>query len=234
MKKEGRYSTAIDQWPREDRPREKLVRYGERALSNSELLAILIGSGVRGRNAVDLAREILAAFKTFRRMGDSESGEWQRFHGLGPAKTAQIRAALEIGRRFREDERRVRGAKIRSSADAVAVLMPQMRDLPKEIFKTIYLNASHHVLQMVDEARGTVNYTTPIVREIFHKALQLHAVSVICAHNHPSGDTAPSREDREFTRRLAEAGRIMQIKVLDHVIIGDNTYFSFADEGYLT
>lgn len=234
MKEKSTYSTAICRWPREDRPREKLAQYGEQALSNSELLAILIGSGIRGRNALDLAREILGTFKTFRRMGDSEAGEWTRFRGLGPAKTAQIRAALEIGRRFREDERRVRGDKIRSSADAVAVLMPQMRDLPKEVFKTVYLNASHHVLRITDEARGTVNYTTPIVREIFHKALQFHAVSVICAHNHPSGDISPSREDREFTRRLAEAGRIMQIKVLDHVIIGDDAYYSFADEGYLT
>lgn len=234
MSKKTKYSAAICRWPAEDRPREKLARYGERALSNSELLAILLGSGVPGRSAVDLAREILTVFKTFRQMGDSEAAAWLGIKGLGPAKTAQIRAALEIGRRFREDERREQGAKVRSSVDAVAILMPQLRDLSKEVFKTIYLNASHHVLQIVDEASGTVNYTTPIIREIFHKGLQAHAVSLICAHNHPSGDITPSREDREFTRRLAEAGRIMQIKVLDHVIIGDNTYYSFADEGYLT
>ncbi|MBZ0165304.1 MAG: hypothetical protein K8I00_00755, partial [Candidatus Omnitrophica bacterium] len=170
MKKKTGYSKAICHWPTEDRPREKLARYGEQALSNSELLAILLSSGVRGRTALDLAREILVTFKTFRRMSDSGSAEWEHLKGVGPAKLAQIRAALEIGRRFREDERRKKGEKIRSSVDAVAILMPQMRDLPKEVFKTIYLDATHHIIRIEEDARGTVNYTTPIVREIFHRA----------------------------------------------------------------
>ncbi|MGE0268045.1 MAG: DNA repair protein RadC [Candidatus Omnitrophota bacterium] len=229
-----KYLSTICHWPDEDRPREKLAKYGEQSLSNSELLAILIRTGIKGESAVDLARQILGRFKTFRDMSDTDASRWKGIRGLGPAKIAQIKAALEIGRRFREDEHKVQAAKIKSSADLVSILMPGMRDLKKEVFKTVHLNASHQIITIVDESKGTVNYTTPIIREIFQKALEQCAVSVICAHNHPSGDIRPSREDRDFTRKLAEAGRIMQVKVLDHLIIGDNCYFSFADEGEMS
>lgn len=230
----NKYLSAICQWPNEDRPREKLARYGGQTLSNSELLAILIRTGIRGESAVDLARRILDQFKTFREMSDADVSRWAGIKGLGPAKIAQIKAALEIGRRFREDEHKAQTAKIKSSADLAVILMPSMRDLKKEVFKTVHLNASHQVIAIVEESKGTVNYATPIIREIFQKALEHCAVSIICAHNHPSGDIRPSREDRDFTRKLAEAGRIMQVKVLDHLIIGDNCYFSFADEGEMS
>ncbi|MBP9853765.1 MAG: DNA repair protein RadC [Candidatus Omnitrophica bacterium] len=231
---ENKYPSTICHWPHDDRPREKLAKYGEQSLSNSELLAILIRTGIKGESAVDLARKILNQFKTFRDMSDAHISHWKGIKGLGPAKISQIKAALEIGRRFREDEQKIQTERIKSSADVVAILMPSMRDLKKEIFKTIHLNASHQIINIIDESKGTVNYTTPIIREIFQKALEHFSVSIICAHNHPSGDIQPSREDRDFTRKLTEAGRIMQISVLDHLIIGDNCYFSFADKGEMS
>lgn len=228
------YSSRICGWPEEDRPREKLARYGESHLSNSELLAILLRTGIKGESAVGLARRILEKFKTFRQMSHTHAAEWQEFKGIGPAKMAQIRAALEIGRRFREEESRHHGVKIKSSVDVYDVLAPQMRDLKVEVFKTIFLDSQNRMMDVADESIGTVNYATPIIRELFQKALQKFAVSLICVHNHPSGNPQPSQEDRAFTRKLADAGRVMGIKVQDHIIIGDGAYYSFADQGLIT
>lgn len=227
------YPQGICHWPEDDRPREKLVKYGEHRLSNAELLAILLRTGVKGQSALDLARAILAKFQTFRKMSHTDLHAWQEFKGLGPAKMAQIKAALEIGRRFREDQSREERPRIRSAQDVVELLMPRLRDLKTEVFKTVLLNSQNKVIDILEESQGTVNFTTPIVREIFQKALQHFAVSLICAHNHPSGESTPSQEDRSFTRRLVEAGETMGIKVLDHLIIGDNQYYSFADQGLL-
>lgn len=223
--------SGIKAWPEDDRPREKLLKDGEHTLSNSELLAILLRSGVKGQSAIDLARMILQKFKTFRNLSHTDSAHWKEFKGLGIAKITQIRAAIEIGRRFREDEVKENQPKIESSKDVVDILMPRMRDLKKEVFKIALLNSQNRIIDIFDAAYGTVNKAYPIIREIFHKALQNYAVSLICAHNHPSGEIAPSREDREFTEELFKAGKIMQVTVLDHVIIGDNEYYSFADKG---
>jgi DNA repair protein RadC len=227
------YKTSICHWPQEDRPRERLIKYGEHQLSNSELLAILLRTGHRGENAVDLARKILDKFKTFRQMSHTDARQWDGFKGLGPAKMAQIKAAIEIGRRFREDEVRGQSPKIKSSRDIVEILFPRLRDLKIEVFQVAYLNSSNRLIAIEEQNQGTVNFASPILREIFQKALQHFATSVICVHNHPSGDIVPSVEDKNFTRKLVEAGRIMQVKVLDHVIIGDNAYYSFADQSLL-
>ncbi len=224
---------AIKDWPLLDRPREKLLKNGEHTLSNSELLAILLRSGVKGQSAIDLAREILQKFKTFRNLSHTDLAQWKEFKGLGIAKIAQIKAAIEIGRRFREDEVKESQPKIESSKDVVDILMPRMRDLKKEVFKIVLLNSQNRIIDMFDTEEGTVNKASPIIREIFQKALQNYAASLICVHNHPSGKTEPSREDRDFTKELYQAGNIMQVKVLDHVIIGDNEYYSFADDGVL-
>lgn len=223
----------IKSWPKDDRPREKLLKNGESSLSNSELLAILLRTGVRGQSAIDLARKIIDKFGTFRNMSHSDDRSWKEFKGLGSAKIAQIKAALEIGRRFREDEAAVGKQKIRSVKDAVDILMPQMRDLKTEIFKVIYLDSHNRITDIVNAAVGTVNHAMPIIREIIHGALQNFAVSIICVHNHPSGDPKPSTEDRDFTRELCQAGNVMRVKMLDHLIIGDNQYHSFADSGEL-
>jgi len=221
----------IKNWPEEDRPREKLLKKGAGALSNSELLAILLRTGTHGTSAIDLARIILQRFKTFRNLSHADLSQWKEFKGLGTAKIAQIKAAIEIGRRFREDEVKENQPKIESSKDVVDILMPRMRDLKKEVFKIVLLNSQNRIIDIFDTGEGTVNKANPIIREIFHKALQNYAASLICAHNHPSGKTDPSREDRDFTKELYQAGSIMQVRVLDHVIIGDNKYYSFADDG---
>ena len=224
-------STGIKSWPQDDRPREKLLKKGAGALSNSELLAILLRTGVKGNSAIDLARQIIDKFGTFRNMSHTDMREWKEFKGLGPAKIAQIKAALEIGRRFREDEVLSVKQKIASAKDIVNIIMPQMRDLKTEVFKVVYLNSNNRIIDISDAATGTVNHTLPIVREIIHTALQKFAASIICVHNHPSANIAPSPEDKKFTQELSAAGKLMNIKVLDHIIIGDGNYFSFADEG---
>lgn len=228
-----KYKLAINNWPKDDRPREKLLKNGEHTLSNSELLAILLRSGARGQSAVDLAREILQKFKTFRDMSHTDLSHWKEFKGLGTAKIAQIKAAIEVGRRFKEEEAREGRPKIKSSKDVAEILFLRMRDLKKEVFKALLLNSQNKIINIIEIIEGTVNQATPIIREIFQKALQNFAVFIICVHNHPSGTPAPSNEDKEFTKALCAAGEVLQIKVLDHIIIGNNSYFSLADEGFI-
>ena len=223
----------IKNWPKDDRPREKLLKNGERSLSNSELLAILLGTGIKGQSAIDLARSIIDKFGTFRNMSHSDERRWKEFKGLGSAKIAQVKAALEIGRRFREDEASVSKQKVGSVKDIVDILMPQMRDLKTEVFKVVYLDGNNKIIEISDAAVGTVDHAMPIIREIIHAALQKFAVSVICAHNHPSANTAPSPQDKNFTKELVDAAKLFEIKVVDHIIIGDNEFYSFADEGLL-
>jgi DNA repair protein RadC len=225
--------TGIKSWPQDDRLREKLLKRGAGSLSNSELLAILLRTGVEGASAVDLARQMLDKFGSFRNMSHTDMREWKEFKGLGPAKIAQIKAALEIGRRFREVEVLPPKQKITAARDVVEILMPQLRDLKTEVFKVVYLNSNNRIIDISDAATGTVNQAMPIVREIIHAALQKFAAAIICVHNHPSGNLAPSPEDKKFTGELSAAGKLMGIKVLDHVIIGDGNYFSFADEGII-
>lgn len=232
MKETKQYTAPINSWPADDRPREKLFKKGEHNLSNSELLAILLRTGIKGQSAVDLARKILDKFKTFRNMSSADLSHWKEFKGLGVAKIAQIKASIEIGRRFGE-ETKEKKAKIKSSKDAVNIFLPRMRDLPIEVFKILLLDSQNRIIDIIEVIAGTVDKVSPIMREIFLKALQNFATSVICVHNHPSGNPQPSAEDKNFTRELTLAGNILQIMVLDHIIIGDNTYFSFADKGLL-
>ena len=228
-----RKATGIKTWPAEDRPREKLLKKGARSLNNSELLAILLRTGTNGSSAIDIARKVMKKFGTFRNMVHTDARDWKEFKGLGSAKTAHIQAALEIGRRFREDEASTGKQKISSAKDIVDILMPQMRDLKTEVFKVTYLDSNNRIIDIADAATGTVNHAVPIVREIIHSALQKFAVSIICVHNHPSANITPSTQDKTFTKELSDAGKLMEIKLVDHIIIGDNSYFSFSDEGIL-
>jgi len=223
----------IKSWPQDDRPREKLLKKGAGALSNSELLAILLRTGVKGVSAIDLARKMLAKFGTFRNMSHSDDRDWKEFKGLGPAKIAQIKAALEIGRRFREDEVLPSKQKIATAKEVVDIIMPQMRDLKTEVFKVVYLNSNNKIIDIADAAYGTVNQAAPIVREIIHGALQKFAAAIICVHNHPSANISPSAEDKKITGELSAAAKLLGIRMLDHIIIGDGSYFSFADEGLI-
>ena len=225
--------TGIKSWPADDRPREKLLKKGAGALSNSELLAILLRTGTHGTSAIDLARKILKKFSTFRNMAHTDARDWKDLKGLGTAKVAHIQAALEIGRRFREDEASAGKQKVSSAKDIVDILMPQMRDLKTESFKVVYLDSNNRVIDIANAATGTVDHAMPIVREIIHNALQKFAASIICVHNHPSGNITPSAQDKKFTKELSDAGKLMEIKIVDHIIIGDGNYYSFADEGEL-
>lgn len=228
-----RNMAGIKNWPKDDRPREKLLKKGARSLSNSELLAILLRTGTTGVSAIDIARKVIEKFGTFRNMTQTDARDWKEFKGIGPAKMAHIQAALEIGRRFREDEASTGKQKIGSAKDVVDIVMPQMRDLKTEVFKVVYLDTNNRIIDIADAASGTVDHAVPIVREIIHSALQKFAKSIICAHNHPSANITPSVHDKEFTKELSAAGKLMEIKVLDHLIIGDNEFYSFADEGLM-
>jgi len=227
-----KYLHSIKNWPEDDKPREKLLKYGEHTLSDTELLAILLRSGTKGESAIDLAREILQKFKSFRNMSHTDIRKWKGIKGLGPAKISQVKAAIEIGRRFGKKGKPEEKPKISSSKDVVNILMPRMRDLKKEIFKIILLNSRNRIIGIEEIEQGTVNQANPLIREIFHKSLENFSTSIICVHNHPSGDSEPSKEDKEFTKKLVEAGSTLQVKVLDHIIIGDG-HFSFADSGLL-
>jgi DNA repair protein RadC len=226
-----KHRPTIREWSPDDRPREKLLSQGEQSLSTTELLAILLRTGCKGTSAIDLSRQVLTRFGSLRNMSHTNARDWKAFKGLGAAKTAQIKAALELGRRFREEELREDRPQIKSSRDAVDILMPQMRDLKKEVFKVVFLNSQNRIIAIEDLAQGTVNHASPIIREVFHRALEHFAVAIICAHNHPSGEVKPSAEDRQFTRKLTDAGQMLGVKVLDHLIIGENRHYSFNEEG---
>lgn len=165
-------------------------------------------------------------------MSHTDIRDWKEFKGVGEAKIAQIRAAIEIGRRLLTENKQPK-RKIKSSKDIADLFMGRMRDLKREVFKILLLNNRNQIIDTIELAEGTVNQANPIVREIMSQALQNFASTLACVHNHPTGDCTPSKEDREFTRELCQASNVLQIKVIDHIIIGDNTYFSFADRGQL-
>lgn len=236
VKKSGQrklYEKSIKNWPADERPREKLLKKGTKALSNSELLAILLRTGTKGSSAIDLARKVIKKFGTFRNMVHTDVHDWKELKGLGNAKFAHIQAALEIGKRYREDEVTTGKQKIASAKDVVNIIMPQMRDLKTEVFRVVYLDSNNRIIDIADAAYGTVDHAVPIVREIIHSALQKFAVSIICVHNHPSANITPSPQDKRFTKELCDAGKLMGVKMLDHVIIGDNEFYSFEDEGLI-
>jgi len=226
------YERAIANWPEEDRPREKLLKYGAHTLSNAELLAILIRTGVKGSSAVDLGRELLRKFKTLRAISACDPVELHEIKGLSKAKVAQIKAAVELGRRMMSEERALEGP-IRSSSDVADYLMPLLRDLRYETFKVVLLDRRNGVLDVVDIDEGDVARTDPSIRKIMLRATHAYAAGIIAVHNHPSGDPTPSEQDKVLTRDLVIAGRAMEIRVFDHLIIGDGRYFSFADEGLI-
>ncbi len=226
-----KYESGIKNWPKDERPREKLFKSGEHRLSDTELLAILLRSGTKGQSAIDLARRIIKEFKTFRNMSHTDIRRWKEFKGLGQAKIAQIKAAIEIGRRFREQEIKEKKIKITCAKDATAFLMPRMRDLKKEVFKVLLLDGQNRLIDIAEIEEGSVTQASPVIREIISLALQNFAAAIICVHNHPSGNPNPSEEDKDFTKELVSAGKIMQLKILDHIIFGNNNYFSFTDKG---
>lgn len=223
------YKPSIKKWPKDERPRERLFKYGEHTLTNAELLAILFQNGSEGLSAVELGREVIAHFRTFRNMSHTDVQELRRFKGVGDAKIARIRSAFEIGRRLMT-ERKCKSSVVNSPRDVADLLMPRLRDIKKEIFKILLLDSKNRIIDILEIEEGTVDSAAPQIREIVLKALQKFAVSIIAVHNHPSGDPDPSEEDIVFTENLKKAGEVLQLNVLDHVIIGDSNFYSFANK----
>lgn len=226
------YSGSIKKWPKNERPRERLFKYGEHTLTNAELLAILFQTGSKGLSAVELGREMVTRFKTFRNMSHNDLLHLRKFRGLGDAKIARLRSAFEIGRRLM-CEKKDETAAVNSPEDVADLLMPRLRDIKREVFQILLLDSKNRLIDILEIEEGTVDQASPHIREIVLKALQNFAVSIIAAHNHPSGDPEPSEEDVAFTENLKKAGEALQLNVLDHVVIGDDRFYSFADKGRL-
>jgi DNA repair protein RadC len=222
----------ISEWPLTERPREKLLSDGSHTLSDAQLLAIILRLGTKGASAIDLARTVLAHFGGFRRMADADLAEWRKIKGLGTAKTASLIAAIEIARRFWA-EPSAPSMPIKSATQVMDLFGPHLRDLKHEVFEILLLNGKRKSLGRVRMDDGTVTETSTYAREIMSVALQRRAASIVLVHNHPSGDPAPSGADIDLTRRAVFAGRVMDVKVQDHVIIGDKAYYSFAEEGII-
>ena len=224
---------SIKEWAVEDRPREKMQAKGIRSLSEAELMAILIGSGSRTESAVDLSRSILAsANNNLNELGKKTIKDFQKFNGIGEAKAITLSAAMELGRRRKEsapDEK----TKVITSNDAATIFKPLLSDLAHEEFWVLLLNRNNLVIDKVMVSQGGLSGTVIDVRIILKMALDKLACSIILCHNHPSGNLVPSEADKEITRKIKEAGKHMDIPVLDHVIIGNGSYFSFADEGLI-
>ena len=223
----------INQWAEEDRPREKMMLKGAEALSDAELLAILIGSGNTEESAVALMQRVLAAAgNDLNRLGKWEIHDFARFKGLGPAKSITILAALELGKRrkLREHAERLT---IRSSEDIYHLFHPLLCDLPYEEFWVLLLNQAAKVIDKVRISRGGIDQTTADVRSILREALLQRATQIALIHNHPSGNTRPSNDDLRLTQPARQAAQTMNIRLLDHVIVTDGSYYSFCDEGQL-
>lgn len=223
----------IKSWSDDDKPREKLVQKGKSVLSDAELIAILIGSGSRNESAVQLSKRILAAANNnLNDLGKLSLSQLKSFKGIGEAKAVTIAAALEIGRRRRGEDGQII-TKIQSSNSVFELLQPLLGELQHEEFWIVYLNNSNKVLHKAQLSKGSITGTLVDVRLVMKQALELGAVALILAHNHPSGTLKPSAADKQITQKLKTVGETLDIKVLDHLIITQKEYFSFADEGVL-
>lgn len=228
---EHKYS--IKQWAKDDRPREKLLSKGAENLSNSELLAILIHNGTRDRTAVDLAKDILKLGKdNLNELGKLSVKELMKIKGIGEAKAIAIAAALELGRR-RQGSLLLKRTVVNASNDIAEYLRSALKDYRHEVFAVIFLNRANKVKHFEIISEGGITGTIADPRIILKKALDEDAVSLILCHNHPSGSLKPSRADEELTIKIKEAAKYFDIRVIDHIIVSESGYYSFADEGIL-
>ncbi len=226
-------STSIKNWAVDDRPREKLFSKGSAALSDSELLAILINNGNKDSSAVELAKQVLQlGNNNLSELGKLSIKEIQKVKGIGPAKAITITAALELGRR-RHASAVLEKASIRSSNDIAQYIRTIIKDYSYEVFAVLFLNKANKINHFEIISRGGITGTVADPRIILKKALEEDATSVILCHNHPSGNLKPSRSDEEITYKIREAARYFDIKIIDHIIVSEEGYYSFADEGLL-
>ena len=225
-------SLGITSWPEDERPRERLLSRGSHALTDAELLAILLRVGVRGQNAVELGRELLRRFGSLQEMMMAPISAWEGIKGLGGAKQAQLLAALELGRRAALPAVREKTV-IKSTKQAADYYSARLRGLAEEHFRIAFINRQGRLLDDALIAEGIVDSVHPHMRTIVAKALKTNASALIAAHNHPSGNARPSESDKSLTVDLISACRLIGVKIIDHVIIADEGAFSFADSGLL-
>lgn len=227
------HSKSIKLWAKDDMPREKLIKHGERALSNSELIAILLGSGTIQTSAVGLAQELLQTCQNnLTSLSKKNVHELCEFKGIGPAKAVKLVAAFELSKR-REQFIHLLPTKIQNSNDAHANLIPYLANLSHEEFWCIYLNQANHILSIENISKGGITGTLVDIRILFNKALSLKATGIVLAHNHPSGNTDPSKQDILLTKKVEKAAKLLEISLHDHLIIADKQYLSMADEGMI-
>ncbi len=226
-------SLKITDWAVEDRPREKLLRNGTSSLSDAELLAILISSGTREKSAVDLGRELLNMVNNnLNSLGKLTIGDLKKLHGIGTARAVTIAAALELGRRRKLAEA-PEVIQIKCSKDVAEIFQPILCDLSHEEFWILFLNRSNKVIDRMKLSQGGISGTVTDVRVVMKKAIEYLASGIIVCHNHPSGNLNPSESDSKITQKIKEAGNLLDIQLLDHLIISEKDYYSFADNGLL-
>jgi DNA repair protein RadC len=226
-------SIKITEWAVEDRPREKLIQKGTSSLSDAELLAILISSGTKHKSAVDLGRELLAvADNNLNSLGKLSINDLKKLHGIGSARAVTIAAALELGRRRKLAEV-PEVPQIKCSKDVADIFQPLLSDLSHEEFWILFLNRSNRVINRMKLSQGGISGTVTDVRLVMKKAIECLASGIIVCHNHPSGNLNPSESDSKITQKIKDAGNMMDIQLLDHLIISDKDYYSFADNGLI-
>jgi DNA repair protein RadC len=223
---------AIKDWPARERPRERLLQHGPQSLSDAELLAIFLRTGVSGKSAVDLARDLLGRFGSLRPLLAAPREAFCAAPGLGEAKYAQLQAVLEMGRRHLY-ERLERGSPLSSPAQTAQFLQARLRDCPHEVFAVLFLDNRHRVLAFEELFRGTIDGASVHPREVVRRALTHNAAAVILSHNHPSGVAEPSQADQRITARLRDALELIDVRLLDHLIVGDGNCCSLAECGLL-
>ncbi len=218
--------------PESERPREKLLRYGAAALSNRELLALLLGTGTVSESALQLAERVLATAKGLTGLAGMSCEELQKVKGIGPAKAAVLLAATQLSVRMAESARGA-GTTVRSPQDAAKLLMVEMKHLDREYFRIVLLDTKHRVIDTPIISIGNLNSSIVHPRELFKECIRRSCCAVIMVHNHPSGDPEPSSDDLDVTQRIVEAGQLLGINVLDHIIIGDNCFVSLNERGLM-
>lgn len=231
--KDYNIDSTIKSWAEEDRPREKLLMKGKASLTNAELIAILIGSGTRQCSAVDLGKQVLATVENnLLELSKLSVIDLKKTKGIGEAKAVSIVAALELGKRRRSAEALER-TKISSSRDVFEYIQGLFSESPYESFRVVLLNRANRILRAIDISEGGMTGTVADPKKIFKKALEANAASIILCHNHPSGNLTPSNPDNILTKKMKAAGELLDLPILDHIIVGDNNYYSYADEGML-
>ena len=225
-------SYKITRWPEKERPRERLLQHGPQPLSEAELLGILLGKGTRKKTAIDLARELLDQYGSLHKLFSRSPSELMKVKGIGSAKAATLCAAFELTRRT-QSQRDGSGGVFKQSSDVANHYLPLMRDLRKEVFKILLLNRANRLIRDVTISEGTLEASLVHPRDVFREAILEPASGIILIHNHPSGNPSPSEEDLRITKQLVEAGRLLGIKVYDHIILAGESYRSLADEGLI-